>query len=181
MEVFVEQLRDLIPAEQMDEAFEGFRGLGEANIRMHHLALLSDPEFLQTISGELYKHIWVLGHNQTQHALYSSDNPVVRRPHRRHPVLRYTGVASPGIEVAMPLGSNHILILMERSHFAAVAKFDRRSVNLTSEQVEYYNSLQVRGCERQIYCAENDFDLVREMCERWPDLCSAERRRVGAN
>jgi hypothetical protein len=103
---------------------------------------------------------------------------MVRQAHKKHPVLRNIGIGSRGIEIAMPLSSAHILIFMERTHFAPLAKSDRKLVNLVEGNIEYYNSLQVRGCDRQIYCETDDFELARDFCRRWPEHCSEQRRRV---
>ena len=37
-----------------------------------------DPDVLGEFSEVLHKHIWVVGFNNTSHALYTSDHPVVR-------------------------------------------------------------------------------------------------------
>ncbi len=178
LEQFESVVRTLVPSDKLDEFFEGFRGVDDANVRMHSLSMMFDREFVRDLSQKIYRHILVLGINSSKHALYTSDNPMVRQAHKKHPVLRHVGVGSPGIEIAMPLSSHHILIFLEKSHFSKWAKWDRKAVHLKEEQVEYYNSLQVRGCERQLYCAYDDFDLAREFCQRWPERCAEERRRV---
>ena len=178
LEQFEAALRNRIPADQVENFFEGFRGVTDANIRMHHLSMMFDSEFVDGLTKMLYGHIMVIGKNLGQHSLYTSDNPMVRQPHRMHPFLGNAGIGSPGIEIAMPLSSNHILIFMERTHFAEWAKWDRKIVTLQPGHVEYYNSLQVKGCDRQVYCTEDDFDVAREFCRRWPRRCAEERRRV---
>lgn len=178
LEQFEEALRKRIPEDHLEEFFEGFRGVTDANIRMHHLSMMFDSEFVDSLTKMLYEHILVVGNNRGEHKLYTSDNPMVRQPHKRHPFLGNAGIGSPGIEIAMPLSSDHILIFMERVHFADWAKWDRKVVNLKPEHVEYYNSLQVRGCDRQVYCAYDDFDVARDFCQRWPERCAEARRRV---
>lgn len=178
LEQFEAAIRKRIPADQIDLFFEDFRGVNEVDVRMHHLSLMLDNEFVSELTALLYGHILVIGQNRSNHKLYTSDNPMVRQAHKRHPVLRNIGIGSPGIEIAMPLSSDHILIFMEKTHFAPLAKSDRKLVNLVEENIEYYNSLQVQGCERQVYCETDDFELARDFCQRWPERCSQQRKRV---
>ena len=171
-------VRNFIPPDKLDEVYEDFRSLDDTTVRMHHLSLMFDREFINDLTRRMSHHILILGINQSQHRFYTSDNPMVRKAHKKHPVLRNIGVSSPGIEIAMPLSSDYILIFLERRYFAKLARYDRKTVNLSGEQIEYYNSLQVRGCERQVYCAHDDFDVAREFCRQWPERCAEERKRV---
>jgi len=178
LEQFEVAIRKMIPADQINKLLAGFRGSTDANIRMHHLSMMFDDEFVNWLTNIMYHHILVIGKNDTGHKLYTSDNPLVRQPHKVHPFLGNAGIGSPGIELAMPLSSEITLIFMERTHFASWAKWDRKLVSLKPGHVEYYNSLQVKGCDRQVYCASEDFDVAREFCRRWPERCAEERRRV---
>ena len=78
----------------------------------------------------------------------------------------------------MPLSSRYVVILRERTHFASLRRNDRKVVDLEEGNVEYYNSLQVKGCERQVYCEADDFGTAREFCRRWPERCTEERQRI---
>ena len=178
LEQFESAIRKRIPADQIDFFFEGFQGVNEVDVRMHHLSLMLDNEFVDELTALLNGHILVIGQNRSHQKLYTSDNPMVRQAHKRHPVLRNIGIGSPGIEIAMPLSSDYILIFMEKTHFAPLAKSDRKCVDLEEGNIEYYNSLQVRGCDRQVYSATDDFDLARDFCRRWPERCAEHRRRV---
>ena len=122
-------VRNMIPEDHFEKFFEGFRGVTDANIRMHHLSMMFDREFVDGLTKILYGHIVVVGKNNGEHSLYTSDNPMVRQPHRTHPFLGNAGIGSPGIEIAMPLSSNHILIFMERTHFAEWERWVRLSTS----------------------------------------------------
>ena len=178
LEQFEAAIRQRIPDDQIQFFFDDFRGVNEVDVRMHHLSLMLDNNFVEELTRLLYGHIIVIGRNRSNHKLYTSDNPMVRQPHRRHPVLRNVGIGSPGIEIAMPLSSDYLLIFMEKNHFAPLAQSDRKVVDLVEGNVEYYNSLQVRGCDRQVYCETDNFDSARDFCQRWPERCAEQRRRV---
>jgi hypothetical protein len=51
-------------------------------------------------------------------------------------------------------------------------------VELTPEQVTDYNQLQVLRSSQRIFCAEDDFELAREVCERQPEVRDPNRPRV---
>jgi Protein of unknown function (DUF4238) len=139
---------------------------------------MTDPEVLADFSAILQSHIWLVGLNHTSHGLYTSDHPVVRLPHLTHSFLGNAGLGSPGIEIALPLSSTHILFLWERRYFNAYAKLEGKCIELEEANVEHYNSAQVKQSHRQIYCAHDDFDVAREVCRRWPRVCSPDRDRV---
>lgn len=73
---------------------------------------------VQAIASALLEHIWLVGVNQTgQPPPYTSDNPVVRKAHKKDPydIRSYAGFGSEGIEIALPITPKHILMLCERT------------------------------------------------------------------
>jgi Protein of unknown function (DUF4238) len=144
-----------------------------------HYQELFDWDTVQRKAAELERHYWVVGLNQTDHLFYTSDHPVVRRGNRRNADGRLmVGILDPGIEFVFPLDSRHILLILERTHFAQWRKHDNRAISLTSEQVRDYNGLQVmRSCQR-IYSANDDFGLARELCSAHPEIRNPNRSRV---
>jgi hypothetical protein len=143
-----------------------------------HTAEMLDPQRLRQMGHELDRHIWVIGINESNHPFYTSDHPVVRRGNYQCDGLEMVGIADPGIEFSFPLSSQHVLLIMERRHFAAWTKHDARAVKLTVEQVRDYNQIQVMRSSRRLYCREDDFDLAREVCERHPIIRDPNRPRI---
>jgi len=181
-EKFAKAVMKFIPPEQTDE-FEQYSKVATAKNRkkLSHLSFIVDPDVLSEYSDVLYKHIWVIGLNHTTHALYTSDHPVVRLPHVRRPFRGNMGIACRGIEIALPLSSRHILFLRERSHFKSYEPLEGRCIELSEVNVECYNSLQVMQSDRQVYCANDDFDLARDICEKSPRVSSPLRDRISVN
>ncbi len=130
------------------------------------------------MARDLARHLWVIGINESEHPLYTSDHPVVRRGNKHVNGSPLTGANDPGIEFAFPLDSRHILLILERTHFAICAQFDRRSVRLPPEMIRDYKELQVLRSNQRIYCANDDFDLAREVCTAHPEICDPKRSRV---
>jgi hypothetical protein len=137
-----------------------------------------DFDKLDGFAEVLYNHIWILCVNDTGKPLYTSDDPVVMHTPLKDQ-LPAVGIASPGIEIAYPLSSSRILTLADREVYGFHENaFDGKSRSLDEENVTYYNSLQVLDSERQIYCEQPDFDLVKDMIKKNPALGEIKRDRV---
>jgi hypothetical protein len=144
-----------------------------------HAQQIFDLDRVQYMARALEWHFWVIGINDTAHTFYTSDHPVVRRGNRKSDTDGRTllGAEDPGIEFAFPLDSRHILLILERAHFAEWRRHDNKAVPLSAEQVRDYNGLQVmRSCQR-VYCANDDFDVARRVCEDHPEVRDPDRQR----
>ncbi|MBK1988923.1 DUF4238 domain-containing protein [Sphaerospermopsis aphanizomenoides BCCUSP55] len=129
--------------------------------------------YYETASQILRKHIYLIGINDTDKPLFTSDHPVVQYPH-----LGLNGINSPGIEIAFPINSKAILIMKEKSHFHEFAKLDSNLFPLTLNDVDFYNQLQVYGSTRFAFCSETQFDLADESCRNNPNVCSSNKTRI---
>lgn len=151
------------------------------NASLLHTQNLFDRDFLIMITETINQHIWMVGMNETNQPLFTSDHPVVKRGHIKHPFRSFSGIGSKGIEIAFPLSPRCILLMYERTHFKEHEKIDCKQISLTNDNVTYYNSLQVYQSYRQVFCNINDFTLVEEICKERPDICSPDRVRIQVN
>jgi hypothetical protein len=110
--------------------------------------------------------------------LYTSDQPVVRFAHLDDPNLSNEGFASPGIEVAFPLGPDHLLIMRDVLAPGADRANDGSVEDLNEERVEFYNRMQVEQSRRQIYCRDGAFDMPADMCAADPELIAPSSQKV---
>jgi hypothetical protein len=143
-----------------------------------HAQKLFERDQVEKMSRDLERHLWVVGINETEHPFYTSDHPVVRRGNQHANGRPLIGAIDPGIEFAFPLDSRRILLILERTHFAVCAPFDRRSIRLPPKMIRDYNELQVTRSNQRIYCASDDFSLAREVCVAHPEVCDPARPRV---
>jgi hypothetical protein len=150
----------------------------EGKMAAMHAQKLFDAEAIKQMATTLERHYWVIGINRTEHQFYTSDHPVVRRANQRQGGVPLVGVCDPGIEFVFPLDSRHILLILERTHFAAWRKYDNRSILLSEEQVNDYNGLQVMRSNQRVFCAEDDFVVAREVCAKYPEIRNPNRPRV---
>jgi hypothetical protein len=133
-------------------------------------------------------------------SLLIGDSPLVRTNTLNTSELRGTiGLASPGVEIYLPLSPTLVLGFMcptiagmmreivnklgkaaakpASSYLSALES--RASLALERPNIDFMNSQQVIASERFVYSGSNDFALVREMLESDPML--REGRRITTN
>ncbi len=141
--------------------------------------MIFNPEKIEAYANALHQHIWLIGiNNIIRMPFYTSDHPVARRSHQTDPLRSNAGLGSKSIEIALPLDSEHILVMLGRERFGDYEKLDCKSLQSTLDNVTYYNSMQVVKSYRYVYCATDNFDLVRRICKDNPKVCSPDRERV---
>lgn len=175
----IERMSEAMLSLMPDYSPDRFRVAADRNwVAQFQMGFMLSPETLEPLKHVLCNHIWFVGINDTSSPFYTSDTPVVRRAHYHHPVRSYSGLASPGIEIALPLTPRHILVLCERMAFSRYEGLDCTPVTLDRKHVTYYNSLQVSQSYRQTYCPSNEFGLAKEICRSHPEICSVDRTRI---
>ncbi|MCZ7625981.1 MAG: hypothetical protein C3F12_11425 [Candidatus Methylomirabilota bacterium] len=152
--------------------------VSDQQIAALHSQKIFDQEAVKRMSDDLTRHYWVVGINNTEHLFYTSDHPVVRRGNQTQQGRRLVGILDPGIEFVFPLDSRHILLILERTHFANWQKNDHRGIVLVADQVRDYNSLQVMRSSQRVFCENDDFHLAREVCVAHPEVRDPNRPRV---
>jgi hypothetical protein len=152
--------------------------VGDKGMVAMHSQKIFDQEAVERMSDDLESHYWVVGINNTEHLFYTSDHPVLRRGNQMREGRCLVGVRDPGIEFAFPLDHQHILLILERTHFANWRKYDNRAVQLSADQVRDYNSLQVMRSNQRVFCADDDFELARAVCAAHPEIRNPHRPRV---
>jgi len=140
---------------------------------------LLDPSYYGAIAQAFHSHIWKIGVNNTPQPFYTSDAPIVLHGHLNHITGNNgTGILSPGVEVAYPLSPSLIFLLYKRSFFEDKITDENRCVELSQDEVEFHNVLQVEHSRRQIYCSTNAFSLATEMCFKNPKLRELDRSSI---
>lgn len=152
--------------------------LPEINLPAIHVSHMLNAETVIQMARGLDRLIWIVGRNQTNQALYTSDHPVVRRANCFAGDQPLLGIRDPGLEFAFPLDNTHILILRDRVFFKEWRRYDGQSLDLTIDQVADFNRLQVQKSSRRVYCSCNDFDLARHICASEPEIRDPHRSRV---
>ncbi|KGA96746.1 hypothetical protein AJ85_16910 [Alkalihalobacillus alcalophilus ATCC 27647 = CGMCC 1.3604] len=150
--------------------------------REHEIPSVEHAQFILgdfpiILAQSLVNHCWIVGVNQTTMPFYTSDNPVIKVAHKRHPIMSYEGYNSEGIEIALPISQKHILIMYERTYHKDYLELDNFFVPIKDVQnVIYYNALQVYQSNRQIYCHDKKFHLIRKMKREYGSLKRAPKK-----
>lgn len=145
-----------------------------------HAKTLIDIPLIEEIAAILLGHIWFVSENTTQWTHYTSDHPVVKYPHAKHPIRTMSGFRSPGIQVMYPITPKHCLNLFERTFWKQYEHLHGRLYRkeLSKENVEFYYSAQVVNSCRFVYCQQDAFDLAREMCLQHAELRNPDKPEI---
>ena len=152
--------------------------VGKELLPAMHAQKLLDLDEVEKMAWHMLGHRWVIGINDTENLFYTSDHPVVRRANRTLAGRPMLGVLDPGVEFVFPLDSRHILLVLERKHFANWAHLENRVIVLSRTQVQDYNSLQVMRSNQRLLCADDDFDVARAVCAAHSEVRNPDRPRV---
>jgi|GEM_PF-4170776 len=100
----------------------------------------------------ILNHIWVIGWNNfsKEKPLWTSDNPVAKYP-------EYAGIASEGVKIAFPLNSEIVLILLEKEHYNKLKCWENSVLQLTLNQIDYLNFLQLGSSKKFIFSSNDKF------------------------
>lgn len=150
------------------EAFEV-----EANkdfVKLQHSAMFMDAEHILGIAEALLNHIWVMRVNKTTTPFYTSDNPIIRIPHKHDKFMSHSGLSSDGIEIAFPISPNLIVVLYERKWFSQYHGDLTFEIITSDKEVDYYNHGQVVHSYRCVYSQRDNFELAQLLCEQNPQI-----------
>ena len=143
-----------------------------------HAELMFDYDHLLVIAERFWNLLWVVGRNRTEHPFYTSDEPVVRR---RNPVVNETPqpvAPEVGLELAFPLNSEFVLVMLDRRMFSPLLPHDRKVLDFGPDEVERYNTMQVLKSTQYVFCAKQDFNLAEQLCNAHPVIRDPDRDRA---
>lgn len=144
----------------------------ENHKKLLHAQFLMDQDMMTDFAITFRKKIWIIGYNQTGIPFLTSDNPIVKFGHQG-----YQGFNSRGIKIFFPISSKIILILKDTEAFWYENEYHNHFVKVTSDEVIFYNSLQIQQSYRYVFGKTGDFSLVNDMMERNPALSDIKHKR----
>lgn len=143
-----------------------------------HAQLMLDDNMNKMIIESLSRHIWYVGINLTEIPLYTSDNPIVKCPHKFEKGKSYFGLASEGIEIIYPITSRLTLIMRDRDYHKHYSVFENKFLKLTRKDIIKYNLLQVEQCYRTVFSLDKEFTLAKKFCGYNKDIMDINRTRI---
>lgn len=145
---------------------------GENYKKLLHAQFLTNQEALTDFAATFAEKLWMIGYNKTDVLFYTSDNPIVRYGHQGE-----HGFNSRGIEILFPINTKLILILKDPSFYSSELGFHNHFIELSREEVVFYNSLQVQQSYRCIFDKDGDFSLANRITKKYPELKNIKRKR----
>ncbi len=134
-----------------------------------HFFVLSDPELLEEISGNLFNnYYWVIGRNDTSELFYTSDNPFVQRESIRELHVKnreeYAKFSLLSDEIAFPLSPKFLVSFYEKNEkYMELKDMDRKIYDCDRDNVQWFNNMQIKKSYRQLYSQNNDFTFVEKI------------------
>lgn len=144
----------------------------ENYLKLIHAQYLMDEEMMANFAIHFRNKIWIIGYNKTDTPFITSDNPIVKYGH-----LGMQGVNSKGIEIAFPISTKLILMLLDSEMFGALQPFHNHFFELQPEEIKYYNSLQIQQSYRYVFGKEDDFELAETIMKDNPVLSNIKHER----
>ena len=142
------------------------------------IAALQGMQMVPKLTKILLEKDWTLMRAVGSDCFTTSDTPIA---HKSAIPLGASGLASPGVEVAWPLGSKLLLSMLcprlannlELDSLEAAEMFrGRRTLVASSDNVDYYNSMQVFWSGRFVYSDSREFRIARRALKDNPELSS---------
>jgi len=153
----------------------------ETNDKVLHIDFLLNNDLIDTFIEDIFKHIWIVLENKSEVPFLTSDHPVVKRANIVHPVRSFSGLRSPGVEIAFPISPKYCLLLAERSYAKIFEPFDGKKMPSNKDNVLCYNSLQIIDSYRFVFSSQQDFKMAEEMIDENPGVADINRARIGVN
>lgn len=131
------------------------------------LIITSLPKITNTLENFFY---FIL-ENESEEKFITSDNPVARFPHIKGNESSFSGILSKGIELSFPISPEHILIILENSYFEKYKKNIKPLYKTkNNEHIKFYNLLQFKDSNKQLFSNKNDFTPIEEIKKIYPNF-----------
>ena len=146
----------------------------EREIAEAHNARLTMEE-IEEMADILLEKRWFVMENYTDKPLWTSDHPVVL--HNQGDFSDWEsghGIAVEGVQIFFPLAPDLMLQMADPAYFWMAPE----NIMIPDEDnITFYNELQIRQSNRQLYGPDNDFELAQQTIERFPSLKDPSRER----
>lgn len=130
---------------------------------------------VQELSDILLEKRWFVMENLTGKPLWTSDHPIVSYNQQEFPEWASgRGMAVEGVQIFFPLTPDLMLQMADPAYFWMTPQ---DTIIPDADNVTFYNELQIRQSNRQLYGSDDDFQLAQDTIERIPELKDPHRER----
>lgn len=134
-----------------------------------HQFLLFDYHLFHTIFNRLLdEYHWVIGKNTSNQLLYTSDHPVaqtktLQQLHDEQKIKKGNFFALLSEQIVFPISPKYVILFFKKNKSKNFKLQRNRIYNLSEEDVNWLNHLQIMSCYRQVYSQNNDFSFAEEI------------------
>ena len=125
----------------------------------NHATIYSDEGIINKLQDNLLDKIWIFYVN-IEDDFYTSDNPILLKPHLNNQPNFYEGFGMRGAEIIFPIGSSVLLTMWDKSHFKEKESQDNRFVAIDDRAKMQYNCYQYIWANDEVYSKTDNFTLV---------------------
>ncbi|WP_419210896.1 DUF4238 domain-containing protein [Maribacter sp. X9] len=92
---------------------------------------------------------------------YTSDNPIIIKPHIQNERNYYDGLGMKGVEIIFPISKSIILIMRDSNYFPEKQGKENTFELINLKQMREYNCYRYIWANRQVYSYSNDFNIIK--------------------
>jgi hypothetical protein len=141
-------------------------------------SMLIDKGNILKFAKLLNRLTWVLGINLTTQLLYTSDSPIAQKAHVKYPFLGMAGLASPGVELSIPISPNLVLIMIDGDYHKLYASQERKYWKMNLENVRHYNARCINQSHRFVFSRIDDFQFLMDIAKKDPQVLECGKQGV---
>lgn len=125
-----------------------------------HSEMYTDEKLYVGIANQMLKKHWIYFITENND-FYTSDNPIIIKPHIEKQRPYYGGIGMKGAEIIFPISSSILLTMWDENYFEIVEQKHDSFNKINDKQKREYNSLQYIFSNRQTYLYNNDFNIIK--------------------
>lgn len=146
----------------------------EDHLREVHADSITNQE-VNEVAEILLEKYWILIKNKTDIPFWTSDHPTIRHNEVEHPpYVGELGLTVDGVKVYFPLSPDLMLVIADPKYYSL--ELTHQHI-IDEENAVFFNDLQIRQSNRQLYSSNEDFELAERTLERYPKLKDPLRER----
>ena len=142
-----------------------------------HFRSLLNKEHILGLSNILFNRKWVVGVNNTNIPLFTSDHPLIKHNYKK--TFFRGGYSSD--EIAIPLSSKYLLIMISPILWEDMTALNNKNVmvqELQKDNVIFYNHLQTTKSYNYVFSNTSEFYMMQDYLKRNPEAKNPFRQRL---
>ena len=156
----IDIIKHFLAMQHKDKSFEDLK----IDIECEEPALHADLTYLNNdmlmMFAEAIAHnIWIFQVSRNAD-FYTSDFPIVVKPHVLNVRPMYMGLAQYGGELTYPLSPSILLTAYDREYFNSLSDKDCMFIEATDKEVRRQNMLRYFYAKRHVFSLHNDYRLI---------------------